>query len=192
MTTWFTSDNHFGHKNIRHFCPETRPAFDDVSEMDHMMIRMWQAQVQPEDIVWCLGDFSFHSAEKTWNILGQLPGYKHLVFGNHDKVLRKNPKLIDRHFVSAQEYKEISVDGIPVVLFHYPIWEWNRMHRGAYHLFGHVHGTTSVPGRAIDVGIDGPLSGGDMRLYSWEIVHHTLKGREIRPHNNRMAGSRDL
>lgn len=190
---WFTSDNHFGHKNIKNFCPMTRPSYEDVSEMDELMIHTWRAQVQPHDTVYCLGDFSFHNAERTWDILRQLPGYKHLILGNHDKVLRNQQKLANAHFVSVQEYKEVSIDGIKVVLFHYPIWEWNGMHYGAFHLYGHVHGTTKVPGRAVDVGIDGPLSRGELELYNWQTIKTVLSERSVRKHNGQLgAAYRDL
>jgi calcineurin-like phosphoesterase family protein len=41
-------------------------------------------------------------------------------------------------------------------MFHYPIAEWNQMHRGAVHFHGHLHGTPSgiENYRALDVGMD--------------------------------------
>jgi hypothetical protein len=58
------------------------------------------------------------------------------------------------------------------------------MHHGAYHLFGHVHGNATVPGRAMDVGIDARPQK-DMGLWSWEEVDAVLSAREVRSHHNK-------
>ncbi|WP_258934193.1 hypothetical protein [Nesterenkonia pannonica] len=52
MTTFFTSDHHFGHANIIRYCD--RP-FADVAEMDEAMIDRWNETVSPDDEVWVLG-----------------------------------------------------------------------------------------------------------------------------------------
>lgn len=41
---FFTSDNHFYHKNIRKFCPETRKG-ETVEEMNELMIQKWNETV---------------------------------------------------------------------------------------------------------------------------------------------------
>ena len=59
----YTSDLHFGHKNVIEF--DHRP-FNNVDEMDHFMIESWNSKVQPNDTVYILGDFSYRSEkEKT-------------------------------------------------------------------------------------------------------------------------------
>jgi len=183
MTIWFTSDNHYGHKNILKFNPATRRG-ETVEEMNQLMIRRWQEQVQPGDIVWTLGDVFFCKADEAKSILRQLPGQINHVWGNHDKVISQNKSLYDM-FASHHDYVELNLPEARVVLFHFPIFEWNRMHHGAYHLFGHVHGNTTIPGRALDVGIDGELSSFDMGLYSWEQVHAHLSKKEIRSHHGK-------
>ena len=57
---WFTSDLHFGHKNIMKFCPKYRSHCKDVEDMDEMLIEMWNKSVQPNDIVYNLGDLFFY------------------------------------------------------------------------------------------------------------------------------------
>ena len=70
-----------------------------------------------------------------------LPGKKYLVTGNHDF---KN--IHNRDFSSAflwcRPYAEVRDNERKVVLFHYPIEEWNGFYVGSYHLHGHIHNTT--------------------------------------------------
>lgn len=205
---WFTSDNHFWHKNIKKFCPNTRKG-NTVEEMNELMIRRWQAQVQPNDRVYMLGDVFFCRVEEAMKIIDRLPGQKFLCYGNHDSAIRGNATLRSK-FVSVGEYREVDLP-VPnrkvlghdvdqwqtapghefkqqlqkVVMFHYPVYEWNRMHHGSFHLFGHVHGGQKIDGRALDVGIDAELSTGDMSLYSWEQVYNHLIKKEVRGHHNR-------
>lgn len=148
--TFFISDTHFGHANVIRF--DKRP-FADVDQMNEEMIARWNKVVGPDDTIYHLGDFSFLPAEKTLAVLRRLNGQKHLIYGNHDQIIRKNHKL-QREFVSVSEYKEITVAGNFFCLFHFPIGEWNKAHRGAYHLHGHCHGNYVYPrpGKNMDVG----------------------------------------
>lgn len=178
---WFTSDNHFFHKSILKFCPDTRGGARDIEEMNELMIAKWNSQVAKKDIVYTLGDFSFGNSEDTVKILRRLNGIKHLIKGNHDYWINGDSKT---YFESISEYKEIKIDGKPIVMFHYPIFEWNKMHYGSYHLFGHVHGNCTVPGRAMDVGVDARAQK-DMGLWTWEEIDGILGSREVRTHHGK-------
>lgn len=169
---WFTSDLHFGHKRIIEFCPKTRP-YSSVDEMNDDIINKWNSSVEEKDIVFILGDVSFAKEDETNEYLSQLNGRKILITGNHDKGLNK--RYFDQTY---QSYAEAKIDGVDVIMCHYPIYEWNKMHYGSYHLYGHVHGKP-VPfsGRHMDVGLD--VNG---YLFSWEEVHTKLKTQLIRQH----------
>ena len=182
---WFTSDTHFRHKNILTFCPNTRKG-TNVDEHDRFLIETWQEDVGQEDLVFMLGDVSFGDAAETHNILRQLPGQKILIWGNHDKVIRSDHSL-QAHFYKMADYARISIDNQPVILFHYPIWEFDMMHRGAYHFHGHVHGSTTthppvIPGRVWDVSLD-TRPDADMKLWSWEELDRMMKKLPIRTHH---------
>lgn len=144
---YYTSDTHFGHRNIIRFC--NRP-FATAEEMDEEIIRRWNSRVTSDDIVFHLGDFAFRNAKATQNYLDRLNGEKHLIWGNHDSPSTKKAP----GWFSSQQYLEIKDQGHPVILFHYPMLSWNKRFHGSLHLFGHVHGT--VPGRenSWDVGVD--------------------------------------
>lgn len=171
---WFTSDLHFGHKRIIEFCPNTRP-YSSIEEMNGDIISKWNSKVADNDIVFILGDVSFARENVTTQCLSQLRGRLYLVTGNHDKGL---PPHRFEHVYN--NYAEVKIDGIDVIMCHYPIYEWNKMHYGSYHLFGHVHGKP-IPfsGRLMDVGWD--VKGG---LFSWEQVVEQLENKPIRLHGD--------
>ena len=52
---YFTSDLHFGHKNI---ISHTGRPFSAAEEMDEALIRNWNRTVQPNDEVYILGDLT--------------------------------------------------------------------------------------------------------------------------------------
>lgn len=147
---WISSDHHIGHKNILRYCPDTRP-FDSVEEMDEEIIRRHNSLVMPDDIFYMLGDFSFSNEKRTTDVLKRMNGEKHYIFGNHCKVM--HGKGVVKQFEWMGKYKEIKVDKQDVILFHFPILEWNKCHRGSYHFFGHLH-SNLVRGRSMDIGVD--------------------------------------
>lgn len=185
MNTWFTSDNHFGHTNIlKKFCPTTRQG-SNADEMDELMIQRWNADVRPNDLVYCLGDFSFRRGPETGKILDRLMGMKILILGNHEKYLRDLPEKGATgypHWLDIQDAWFGFIDDIKVQMFHYPIAEWRDMHRGSFHLYGHVHGKRPIIGRSMDVGID-TRPNKDMTLWPWEEVRDTLKNQEVLSHH---------
>lgn len=188
---WFTSDTHFHHKNILKFCPNTRLGADS-DEMTEILIQNWNRQVKPEDDVYVLGDVFFCNFEKAMQIMKRLMGKIHLVYGNHDKVIYKNARLVDK-FESVTHYRRMNIGKQMVILHHYPYLEWEQCHRGAYALFGHVHGSMDhnphvLRYRTMDVGVDSRPGGvepqdGAMSLWNWEQVDAILKQREILTHH---------
>lgn len=162
MNTWITSDLHFGHSNIMKFCPENRGHFSDVDHMNRSMIDEWNSKVEDGDLVYILGDVAFLPVRKAVEILTELKGDKILIEGNHDRKLLED-LTFRREFYEVHKYLDIryacaAQDGKKhnVVMFHFPIWEWDRMHHGAIHFFGHVHGGYNPlrKYRARDVGYD--------------------------------------
>jgi calcineurin-like phosphoesterase family protein len=152
--TYFTADTHFGHANIIKHC--NRP-FQDPEDMDNSLIERWNCRIKPEDTVYHLGDFSFRNKKNISNYLGKLHGNIHLILGNHDEI------SVDcgAKFKSISPIKELYVnlpDGKKqfVVLCHYAMRVWNHSHHGAWHLFGHTHGTLKDDPNSLslDVGVD--------------------------------------
>lgn len=123
------------------FCPKTRP-YRDTTHMTTEMRRIWNAEVGALDTVIILGDVAFLSAREAADIMNSLNGEKVLVPGNHDVKLLKDP-VFRNCFKEIHIYHEIERDGRKIVMFHYPIAEWNGMHRGSIHFHGHLHGSKS-------------------------------------------------
>jgi calcineurin-like phosphoesterase family protein len=148
MALFFTADTHFGHGGALGLF---RRPFASVSEMDDTMVERWNKTVSPADEVWHLGDFSVRrsSAEMTRS-LAALNGTVHLIVGNND-----GPETVSLPgFASVQHYVELEMEGVHLVLCHYPFRSWNRMARGAINLHGHSHGRLKPVPRQLDVGVD--------------------------------------
>ena len=152
--TWISSDLHFYHKGILEFCPKTRP-YKDVEEMHYKMIQEWNASVSHEDTVYLLGDVSFGTTDQTNQVLQQLMGNIRLIRGNHDNRTLKCPVVRSR-FSTIDNYLEVEYKKTKLIMFHFPILEWNNCHRGSVHLHGHTHGdpTGLEQYRVRDVGMD--------------------------------------
>lgn len=136
MEVYLTSDLHFGHKNIIKY--ENRN-YDSVEEMDIDYIKKWNETVKPEDFIYILGDFSWHKSDKTTEILKQLNGKKVLIVGNHDEIYLKDKNFDTNLFEEICYYKELKINKTKIILFHYPIIDWNGKHNGSIHFYGHVH-----------------------------------------------------
>lgn len=154
MTVWVTSDLHFYHKNIIKYSPNTRP-YSDVNEMNESMQIEWNTKVHPNDTVYILGDVAFSNAQQAASILCRLNGRKILIKGNHDSKLVKQPDFC-QFFEDIHDYFVLSYEGFRVIMFHFPIIEWDQCHRGSILLHGHLHGNPSglEKFRAFDVGVD--------------------------------------
>jgi calcineurin-like phosphoesterase family protein len=142
---FFTSDTHFGDHRVLNIRP--RP-FSSVAEMNEIVVARWNARVGPHDEVWHLGDFAV-GLETARTILPRLNGRKNLIIGNIDTV-----EVCGLPWASAQHYAELTVEGVMVVICHYPFRTWNGIHRGAYNLHGHTHGRVAAQKRQFDVGVD--------------------------------------
>lgn len=170
---YFTSDSHFWHRNITKLQKDTRAGFETIEGLNEAMIEKWNDTVAEGDTVWHLGDLSFGSHDKSEAVFKRLNGSINLVRGNHDYWVGK--KDLHKYFQSINDYKELKWEGMRFVLFHFPIYEWNFMHHGAFHLYGHMHGAYQNRGKSMDVGVD---TRDDLGLYSIYEVVDKLSGKE--------------
>lgn len=138
---WFTSDTHFGHANVLKF--SERP-WDDIDDMNYALIENINACVEPSDELYILGDFSFKLTVQQAYELRKLIRCKkiHLVHGNHDKDWRQ-PEVANA-FIVEPPIKVLKVDGVKIVMSHYPMADWQSMGHGSWHIHGHIHSQGSA------------------------------------------------
>lgn len=140
MNIFFTGCTHYGHSNIIRLCD--RP-FSSVEEMDEMLIENHNKLVKKDDIVYHHGDFAFKGRQDNAEIIKKLNGKIMLIRGNHD------PVLWGPHMIEHKVNKKL------IVMFHYPIEEWNGYYHGSIHTHCHTHKRELVSAtRRFNVGVD--------------------------------------
>jgi calcineurin-like phosphoesterase family protein len=113
---WFSSDWHYGHKNICYGVSEwpdkdsSCRKFDTIEEMNQVIINSINKYVKQDDTLYFLGDFSFGGVQNTWNCYKQLV-CKNIIFitGNHDQHIIRNSKLPNCKRINSTQL----IDGIP-------------------------------------------------------------------------------
>lgn len=158
--TFFTSDTHFGHANIIRFCK--RP-FENVEEMNEVLIENWNKVVSDDDTVFHLGDFAFGGSNVWKEIIPRLKGHINLIIGNHDRKNLRQGYMSFFDMVVPQ--LQIEIEDTSIYLNHYPFLCYGGSYRGVWQLFGHVHSGPGADGLDIsrlrvllptqyDVGVD--------------------------------------
>lgn len=184
---WFTSDLHFGHRNVLKFCD--RP-WNDEKEMGNGLLDNWNNTVGDNDIVFILGDvFWFNDSQNIKKVLSKLKGKDiYIIPGNHDdfksyhRVDDDRIKLCEDVVVTwiTREGKKLQ----EIWLSHYPMMTWPHRENGAYQFFGHIH---SKPDRKEGVDQDLPLHWNqldigcdywDYKPVSLETLENMIKSRQ--------------
>lgn len=129
--TFLIADTHFGHANIIKY--ENRP-FENVEDMDKLIIENWNKVVQKNDLVFVLGDVSLYNKDKTIQIIQELSGQKTLILGNHDKS--RSPTFW-RSVGFTEVYKYPIIFKNFYILSHEPIYLNSNMPYMNIH--GHIH-----------------------------------------------------
>ena len=140
---FFTSDTHFGHRNIIKYCQ--RP-FSCIEEMDDALIANWNRVVGKDDIIFHLGDFAMGGSAEWSRLLQKLNGKIYLILGNHDM------KTIGAGFSRLEGVAMqmlINVKGQIIYLNHYPFLCYGGAYRNTWQLYGHVH--TCHANKGLDV-----------------------------------------
>lgn len=179
QSIYFTSDTHFGHKNILQFC--NRP-WETVEEMNEALINNWNSIVKENDIVFHLGDVQLGGGNQLMDsIFPRLNGHIILILGNHDphNLKLRHLDLID----SAYEQLTIVIDGILCTLTHCPHGIPGKDPKHQFNLHGHLHSINNIPSEECtvklrenhyDVGVDNnnyhPISFNDIKKKIYERI----------------------
>lgn len=178
---YFTSDTHYGHKNIAGKSvsqwKEGYRHYESVDEMNQDLVKGINKIVTENDALFHLGDWSFGGIENIWNFRKQLRCNNiHLILGNHDHHIEENTLItipsedldmafyrfgVDKTtfkpqelFTSVSHYKEVKVAGRIIVLSHYAHRVWHGSHKGWLHFYAHSHDSLPPYGKSHDVGVD--------------------------------------
>lgn len=163
-----TADTHFFDQNllgIDDFAP--RP-FTNVGAMNQAIIDHWNAKVQPNDIVYHLGDIAVYflkppkrAYRAIFELLKGLNGHLVLIKGNHDpRALFKYLAAHNFEFGGYPKFefhdvgKLIKFDHRQYYMTHYPLWL--GIAPQIIDLHGHIHHYSMPHKENINVGIDSP------------------------------------
>ena len=123
MTTFFTSDPHFGHQKMSDL-----RGFDDTVDHDLEICCNWANVVNDNDTVYVLGDVCLSKQKLPYALsaIASLPGRKRLISGNHDACWpghREHWKWLSKYmevFESVSPFARIKYEGRPIFLSHFP------------------------------------------------------------------------
>lgn len=132
----FIGDLHFGHKNIHKF----RSEFSNELHHEKTLLDNLCRSVNKRDTLWLCGDIIF-SDDKT-SLLGEIPGRKILVLGNHDMVNVKSLIPFVDDIKGITRYKNSWVSHAPI----HP-----QELYGKFNIHGHVHKNTVPDTRFVNV-----------------------------------------
>jgi calcineurin-like phosphoesterase family protein len=125
---YLLTDTHFFHDKMQKFCD--RPA-----DFGEKIIKQWRVTVQPQDLVYHLGDVTWGNREQLQQIMSSLPGTKILVRGNHDRN-HSNNWFMQVGFAAVVE--KVQVSG--VILSHFPTeLTQEEIDYGIINIHGHFH-----------------------------------------------------
>jgi len=167
---WIFSDPHYNHKNICRGVtnwrtqdgeiPESQTRdFPTLEKMNTIIVGNINNVVGQDDILICLGDWSFAGFESIQEFYDRLICKNiYLVLGNHDHHIERNKGDIQKLFLSVSHYETLLIGEYTFKLMHYPISSWDGLSKGVIHLHGHCHLPENMrfgKGKRMDVGIDG-------------------------------------
>lgn len=188
---YFISDLHHFHRPKWKVPLHEQRGYASGDEMDEDQVTTINKIVRPNDILWHLGDITLNCNESQFNEFISRINCQNIygLWGNHnsptwaiyqnevDKI--KGLTGVENHTGSSPEieiyplryrnivffgnYQELIVDGQCMVLQHYPVYVWNNMKDGVWHLCGHSHynlpfsKADNLDAKILDVGWDGQL-----------------------------------
>jgi calcineurin-like phosphoesterase family protein len=152
--THFTSDPHYGHRNIISYC--NRP-FLSTDHMKEELIARYNSVVPEDGVTLWGGDCFFCPVREAASILSRLNGRKILVLGNHDK---NSGRMAALGFDVVVKELVLDICGVTVRVKHYPYQDTRFPDRCPKQnpfevlIHGHTHSPEKVNGRQIHIGVD--------------------------------------
>jgi calcineurin-like phosphoesterase family protein len=131
--TWIISDTHFFHENIGRYC-------DRPDGWQETIIENWNRLVQPEEIVFHVGDLALGKKENTEGLVPLLNGRLYLMRGNHDR--RSNAFSQQLGIILVPDpFRMDHPSGLHLVFSHRPIIP---LEPDVLNLHGHIHNNSAT------------------------------------------------
>lgn len=126
MAVWYVSDPHIGHPN----CCLKHRGFKTMEEHNNHFRKKWLDTVGRGDKVFLLGDVGWNNKLESLDFYKDLPGFKHLIMGNHDMCDVLDYRKVFDKVGGMVYYKNF-------VLTHCPVHP--EQLRGRVNIHGHDH-----------------------------------------------------
>lgn len=126
--TWIISDTHFFHENIGRYC-------DRPDGWQETIIDNWNRLIQPEEIVFHVGDLALGKKENLAGLVPLLHGRLYLMRGNHDRHSKAFYQQLEITLV-PDRYHVLHQTGPRLVFSHRPIVP---LEPNVLNLHGHIH-----------------------------------------------------
>lgn len=142
--------------------------------MDDTILSNINETVKPHDKLFILGDFTLGKLEHVLRYRDRIQcKYVSLVHGNHDRLTPQQYQDVGFYYLG--NLVDLKIRGQKVTLCHYAMLRWFKSGQGAWHLFGHSHGTLPDDPAALrfDVGTDCHA----FRPISWPEVSARMSAR---------------
>lgn len=123
---YVTSDTFFGRPRIW-----KRRGFTSKEDMTEQMIQKWNSVVNPNDIVYHLGNFCWDPITCEY-VSTKLNGKINFVLGEYDQPIRELQSYYD-HLILTDI---VTIPSLEVVLSHWPLADWPNRKGGWLHIHG--------------------------------------------------------
>jgi calcineurin-like phosphoesterase family protein len=194
---WFVADLHVAHNKPFILGPRN---YTTVDEAIQHTFKMLHDHIGSDDIIFNLGDAVCGAGDNSQAYAKRVATFpckkQYFIWGNHNAGVnslydetRSNLGLfggdtdVDIYpldypgtpFTFLGHYAEVIIDGVSVVLTHYPITSWNGMgEKGAFHIHGHCHrNLKETMARRLDVGWDWKK-----RPVEWKEIYNELRNQK--------------
>ena len=130
--TWIISDTHFFLENIGRYC-------DRPDSWQETIIENWNRLIQPEEIVFHIGDLALSKKEYLEGLVPLLNGKLYLMRGNHDRRSNGYYQRLEITLV-PDPYRMDHPSGWTLIFSHRPIVP---LETGVLNLHGHIHNSVA-------------------------------------------------
>ena len=188
---YYTADWHLGDERMNLFPRH----FKDAEDFYEFLKDKWNSIVEPDDVVFHLGDVVAQTTDVKWlERTSEFNGKKHLIKGNYDDIFSK--EQYNEHFETVCidcQVQNINRNSY-YHLVHYPSLGRSDM----FNLVGHIHATWKCQRNMLNVGIDvnhyRPYSEEDVEFMHTAITKYydvdVFAGELVQNKSHRATGKR--